>query len=259
MANVLDYNTYQFPLSKGRKPTARELHLRDWYDYNALSPLKRRYFAYIQGLALNLLVWIACNYDIAPATQEEPPVESAPCEVMIEVMTPFLTNQACAILNYKRRAEAQDIPGVPNCTAADVQRQLELLFYDNPNIINDIDFDSDLSLYETFAFGDCSWRVRKRVAPMRLPGIFKTFVVYVLSCLRLAEDDPHTVGTTKGDRMFERGATLGFPSSKGQGAPKQTVNDDGGPEQESDEDGENRDPVNGSEGQTAGRKRKRAS
>jgi len=123
-------------------------------------------------------------------------------------MTPFLTNQACAILNYKCRAEAQDIPGVPNCTAADVQRQLELLFYDNPNNINDIDFDSDLSLYETFTFGDCSWRVRKRVAPIHLPGIFKTFVVYVLSCLQLAEDNPLTVGTTKGDRMFERGATL---------------------------------------------------
>jgi len=47
MANVLDYNTYQFPLSKGRKLTAHELHLYDWYDYNAVSPLKRRYFAYV--------------------------------------------------------------------------------------------------------------------------------------------------------------------------------------------------------------------
>ncbi len=91
MANVLDHNTYQFPLSKGRKPTSDELLLCYRYDYNALSPLKRRYFTYIQGLTLNLLVWIACNYDVTPTDQDTMPVESNPCKVMVEVMIPFLT------------------------------------------------------------------------------------------------------------------------------------------------------------------------
>ena len=101
LANVLDRDTYQFPLSKGRKPTASELRLRDRYDYNALSPLKRRYFAYVRGLALGLLEWIAWNYDIV-SSKEDPPVQRNPCEIMLEVISPFLHDQAYAILNYKR-------------------------------------------------------------------------------------------------------------------------------------------------------------
>jgi len=183
MANVLDRDTYQFPLSKGRKPTASELGLRDRYDYNALGPLKRRYFTYIRGLALNLLAWIACNYDVTSTSQEDPPLEHNPCEFMTEVISPFISNQACAILNYKRRAEAQKLPGIPNCTAADVQRQLELLFYDNPSIGIEVDFDGDLSLYECFAFGDCSWRVSRRPPPIPFRGTSKTSTVYVLICI----------------------------------------------------------------------------
>ena len=180
LANILDYNTYQFPLSKGCKPTASELRLHDQYDYNALILPQRRYYTYIRGLALNLLVWIASNYDVVPANQEWPPDENSPCDVVIEFMALFLTDQVCAILNYKRRAEAQEVSGVPNCTAADVQRQLKLLFHDNPNISNDIDFNSDLSEYNSFAFGNCSWRVKKRVASIRPPGIHKMSVVYAL-------------------------------------------------------------------------------
>jgi len=221
MANILDHNTYQFPLSKGRKPTASELGLRDRYDYNALSPLKRQYFTYIRGLALNLLTWIRCNYDVISTNQEDPPVKYDPCEFMMEVISPFISNQAYAILNYKRQAEAQKLPGIPNCTAADVQRQFELLFYDNPSIGIEMDFDSDLSAYKCFAFGDCSWCVTKRPSPIPFRGTSKISIVYVLIFIWLADDDPYTIGTTKGDKMFAKGATTGFPSSKGQGVSNQ--------------------------------------
>lgn len=255
MANVLDYNTYQFPLSKGRKPTSDELLLRYRYDYNALSPLKRQYFTYIRGLALNLLVWIACNYDVTPTDLDETPVESNPCEVMVEFMMPYLTKQACAILNYKRRAEAQKLPGVPNCSARDVHSQLYLLFNNNPNIINDIDFiNDDISDYESFAFGDCHWQVKKRATPIRIPGTCKTSATYVLMFSQLAEDDPYTVGTTRGDRMFEKGVRSSFKPTKGQGVSKQTTKVDGGPDEEQHEkDGENQDNIDAG----VGRKRKR--
>lgn len=259
MANVLDRDTYQFPLSKGRKPTASELGLRDRYDYNALSPPKRRRFSYVRGLALDLLSWIAFNYDVVSTNQEEPPVEHDPVEFAIEVIFPFLTNQAYAILKYKRRAEAQGLAGIPNCTAADVQRQLELLFDDGLIFGIEMDFDIDLSGYESFAFGDCSWRVTKRPPPTNFTGNYKISVISGLMFFWLAEGDPGAAGTTKGDKMFARGVSNGFPSIRRRGISKSKAKEESGPDgDEDDEDDEENQKDNDTAGeQAASRKRKR--
>jgi hypothetical protein len=164
LANVLDYHTYQFPLSKGRKPNAGELRLRAEYDYNALTPPKRRYFVYVRGLALSFLGWLACNYDATPTGQRE--VSHEPRSIMTDVVAPYVVQQTHALLNYKRKAEDQDLLGIENCKASDVQQQLEHLFEGNDNIPNMMDFDDDLDEYDCFAFTDFTWHITKKAIPL---------------------------------------------------------------------------------------------
>jgi hypothetical protein len=179
LANVLDYGTYQFPLSKGRKPTASQLRLRARYDYNALSPVMRQYFTYVRGLAYNLLEMASSHYMITPSNEQLPtgePTDETPNA--LEDHARYLCAQSYAILNYKRKAEEQKLPGIPNCKAADVQRQLELLFEDMG-----VEFDiKAVSKVVSFAFRDYSWRVFKRAMPLpyecEILTIFFQFLIF---------------------------------------------------------------------------------
>jgi hypothetical protein len=165
LANVLDYNTYQFPLSKGGKPAPRELHLRARYDYNALSPVKRRYYTYIRGVAYNFINWLSSQFDIIH-TKENPDKTG-----ISDVFVAHLETQAYAILNYKKKAEAQRINGVVNCKAADVKTQLDLLFRDIEGFPSHMDSDfDDLSRYDTFSFRDYSWYVIRRTPSLAFSG-----------------------------------------------------------------------------------------
>ena len=160
LANVLDYKTYQFPMSQGSKPTPRQLRLRAQYDYNALTPVQREYYTYICGLALHFMKWVHSRFSIIST------VENRPEETTVSVGTLMLRHlyaQAYAILYYKRKAEAQKVRGIDNCKAADVRRQLGYLFDDNPKIPCELDFDAeDLSAYDCFSVRDYAWRVVRR-------------------------------------------------------------------------------------------------
>jgi len=171
LANVLDYNSYQFPLFRGRKPTSAELRLRTKFDYNALSPVKRRYFTYIRGIALNVIRWINAHYDVVSTKAARQISDEAP-DTLGSIMCTYMGQQAHCLLNYKRKAQEQKLRGIDNCKAADVQRQLELLFVENDNIPNDFDFDLDLSAYDCFTFTDYSWRVVRKAQPNAFTGIY---------------------------------------------------------------------------------------
>ena len=121
LSNVLDPQTYNFPdIPYGHPPSATHLDQRIQHDYNALSPTQRLHFSYIRGLAIKLIHWVHCKYlfvDKAGQHQE-----------FIAITRTYLHQQVWAILKYKIRAEKKGIRGVPNCQAADVRRQIELLF-----------------------------------------------------------------------------------------------------------------------------------
>jgi hypothetical protein len=145
LANVLDYNTYQFPLSKGGKPSPREIYLRNRYDYNVLSPVKRCYYSYMCGVAFNFMKWLISEFDIV-STKENPEELS-----ISELLSEYLDDQTYAILNYKQKAEMQQINGIVNCKAVDVKRQLDLLFDGNESLTNcSSDDEKDLLEYDTF-------------------------------------------------------------------------------------------------------------
>ena len=171
LANILDYNTYSFPdLSYGQKATAKHKRLRLLYDYNALDPKERRYFSYIRGLAMNLINWISCHYDVTVASTDQvaaPPIDFEPM-----FAGQYLMRQAHALLHYKLQAEDQGIVGVWNCTAADVRRQLELLFLGKAHLYGAFNFeDPNLDLYTSLAFGDFKYRVSEKASPLPFEGI----------------------------------------------------------------------------------------
>ena len=74
---------------------------------------------------MNLINWIGCHYDVTSTVEQDPPAENNAVDFVKGFVGPFLLKQAHAILNYKRKAEASKLSGLPNCRAEDVHRQLE--------------------------------------------------------------------------------------------------------------------------------------
>jgi hypothetical protein len=172
LANVLDLNTYSFPdLAYRQKPTAKHKRLRELYDYNALGPDRRRYFSYIRGLAVNLINWISCRYDVTSTDElTDPAIE--PENFVRDFAGQYLLRQAHAMLNYKVLAEEQGVLGIGNCKAADVRRQLELLFHGKEDLYGPFDFDDpDLDLHPSWAFGHFRYRVSEKTNPLPFKGI----------------------------------------------------------------------------------------
>jgi len=164
---------YQFPLLKGRKPNDSKLQLRTNYDYNALMPLKWKYYVYVRGLALNFMDWLACNYQVTPTGNCDEPEELR--NITIDVMGPYLLRQSYAILNYKQKAEAQGLLAIANCKVSDVQWQLELLYKDNDGLPHWTWFDDDLKEFDSFQFDKFSWQIRKMATPYPFNGNFHYF------------------------------------------------------------------------------------
>lgn len=175
MANVLDMLTYSFPdLSYGHMMTAKHKRLRVQYDYNAIGPDKRRYYTYIRGLAMNMINWIACHYDVFHRSLNlDSTMNAEPVEFVRDFAGRFLLKQAHSLLNYKTAAEEQNLRGLWNCTADDVRSQLNLLFDAKDNLYGPLKFNEpDLSEYRSFAFGDFSYNVIRKTTPLAFKGMY---------------------------------------------------------------------------------------
>lgn len=175
MANVLDCNTYSFlDLPYGKKATAKQMRLRVLYDYNALDPDRRRHFSYIRGLAMNLIKWISCHYDVRSKEADAEPIN-----FVRDFAGQYLMRQAHALLNYKIQAEEQEILGLWNCKAEDVRRQLNLLFNGKEDTYGPFDFeDPDLDLYDSLAFGDYKYLVSQKTTPLTFEGTHYSNIIF---------------------------------------------------------------------------------
>ena len=123
LSNVLDFCTYGFSNGYNNPPSPRDHDQREVWDRNALSLVDRKYFIYVCGLAINLIRWLGCNFD-ATSVQGTSPVmfEKHFCGL-------YLIDQACAILNYKKKAEEENLATIPWCKFKDIDRQLEFVFH----------------------------------------------------------------------------------------------------------------------------------
>ena len=81
----------------------------------------------------------------------------------------YLHHQIRAILHYKMMAEKENVQGVPNCTAADLRRQITLLFADGLTEFR------GLSLLDLMEAASLAWETgltpKKRGKPLDFIGI----------------------------------------------------------------------------------------
>ena len=234
LANVLDFRTYSFPdLSFGERASKTQIQQRILYDYNALSPVDRDYYSYVRGLAKNLMVWISTRYRLTEAGNalKEIPFGKFSLE--------YLMDQARAILNYKRQDENT---GLVDCTAKDVERQLNRLFSGWLDEYFDL---SDVSDADTLACAPWPVDVQPRTEPSKFTGIVLLLQFLAFLTCSAKESSALSFGTTLGDKMFKRGIQLRFSlNQKGSGSsdsPRASTEDE--ESEDDDEEDEGDDPM----------------
>ena len=159
LVNVLDFRTYSFQhLGSNEYPSPRELDQRERWDYNALTIVDREYFTFVRGLARIFIIWVGCHYEIISSQSEE-----AVVNFERDFAGAYLEKQAVAILNYKRAADKEGLTGAPHCTYKALEKQMDLLFGNEPSSLGDwakvkVQYKSNTTL----AFGDRTFSVRKK-------------------------------------------------------------------------------------------------
>ena len=173
LVNVLDFRTYSFPcLSDEEEPSPREFDQRIQWDYNDVSVLDREHFTYVRGLVCNFWTWFDCHYEVtfAGSTSPVPNLERDFC-------WRYLTDQACALLNYKALAEAESFPGLRFCTLEDLERQIDYLF-DNDKGWNSK--KANRAKFSTLRFSNMDFTVVKRNLPATFIGEYVLLSTYRL-------------------------------------------------------------------------------
>jgi hypothetical protein len=159
LANALDFRTYTFfCLSEDEEPSPREYDQRLRWDYNAVSVIHREHYTHARGLARNFWTWLECHYEVTYAGSTTP-IQNLEKELCWK----YLTDQACAMLNYKAQAEVESFPGLRHCKPRDLQRQLDFLFEDD-----DESWISKRSKYDQFStlrISNADFTVSKRDPP----------------------------------------------------------------------------------------------
>jgi hypothetical protein len=217
--------TTEFPYS--RNPT-------QWlqWDYNDLLALDREYFVYVRGLARNFWTWLECHYEVTYAGSATP-IQNLEREFCWK----YLTDQACALLNYKARAEAESFPGLPFCRLDDLERQISHLFEMDEGWVSK---KLNRAQFSTLRISNVDFTIAKRNSPATFVHEYAAFFApTTLFTTRSTANNPNFLGMTRGDRMLKLGASLGFPSSKSKVRPHNL--EDAVEEEEEDVEDEDRD------------------
>lgn len=168
-ANALDFRTYTFEgLSETEKPSPRDLEQRSKWDYNSMSIVDREHFIYCRGLARNLIRWLHCNYDVA-FNRSKKTIEN----FQTDFCGRYMLEQACAILNYKNKAEDEGLVGARLCTFEILDKQFGYLF---PS--HGVRWYGDWSAkreefeeYTSLSFWDMDFTITQKTTPLPFKGI----------------------------------------------------------------------------------------
>lgn len=170
LSNALDFRTYSFPgVSDSNPPDGHDFDKRLHWDYNEMSVLDREHCTYVRGLARLLINWISCHYDVTlPHTQE--PMSNFEWDFCGR----YLLDQACAILNYKKRALEDKVFGAKWCAFQDLERQINY-------VLHDVDGKwygdwktkrQNFKQYTSLSFGSMSFTIAKKDKPLEFKGEF---------------------------------------------------------------------------------------
>ena len=134
-----------------------------------MSVLDREHCTYVRGLARLLINWISCHYDVTlPHTQE--PMSNFERDFCGR----YLLDQACAILNYKKRALEDKVFGAKWCAFQDLERQINYVLHDvNGKWYGDWKTKrQNFKQYTSLSFGSMSFTIAKKDKPLEFKGEF---------------------------------------------------------------------------------------
>ena len=164
LANVVDFRTYGF-LNQTLSPSARDVDQRMRWDRNSFSRVDREHFIYVRGLAINFLHWLNCNFDVYSADA------TAPTQFFLrDICGKYLLSQACAILHYKKKAEAERLLTIPFCKFRDIKTQLHYLFGEEAWYGDWTTFSIAFEKYSSLAFGETIIRISRKESPSLFNG-----------------------------------------------------------------------------------------
>lgn len=198
-------------------PSLRDIDQRERWDRNGLTPLEREYFIHIRGLAfnaLNLVHWIHCQYEFTDTDAGNS------LDFETDIAGRYLTDQACAILNYKKRADAQNISMTRHFNFKDLETQLDYVLGtegDPEEWFGDWEEKKQgFEIHDSLSFGPRDHlQISKKDAPFPFKGMLVVFILPFFSLKIICIDTPpRAVGMTKGDKKFLKGLSIGFPSTK---------------------------------------------
>lgn len=155
LINILDTNTYLFPISEEKIPKERRQRFeRD--DFNAMSKMDRMACTYIRGLSWSLLKWLEENFVFSENDRKAD---------FVELTNRLLVHSCITLWRFNRRMAEQSVEGAPACNLDSIKRQLEGLFNENTQLRTRFheEFDKDAEAVDFEIFG---YTVRRcEVAP----------------------------------------------------------------------------------------------
>ena len=114
MSNVLDFRTYRYGIQD------QDGDLMDAYDLNAMNRQDRTVCMYIRGMGWTIQKWIDMHYELENADGVNVNVRN--------FIINYNAHMACAILQYKRQADMQQVKGAPGSTYEWLKSQLDMVF-----------------------------------------------------------------------------------------------------------------------------------
>jgi len=134
MSNVLDFRTYRYNIELSDE----DGRLMDAYDLNAMNQQDRTVCMYVRGMGWTIQKWIDTHYGLENAAGDNVNIR--------KFIIDYNAHMACAILQYKRQADMQQVKGAPGCTYERLKSQIDMVFL--PDSVHGATLQSRLTSHE---------------------------------------------------------------------------------------------------------------
>ena len=124
LGNVLDFRTYSASIHQGQLLTSTEMRLMMKYDINSIPMNERLAICFCRGVALHLFKWVReCCIIYGP---DGSILEDLPSRYLVQI--------GAALLQYKAKAEENNLEGGTNCSLALFTAQINNIMHLNEEI-----------------------------------------------------------------------------------------------------------------------------
>jgi len=118
MSNVLNFRTYRY-----NEDLSDDGTLMDAYDLNAMNHPEQMVCMYVRAMGWNIQAWVNRHYRLESADGQEVNLH--------KFIVEYNAHMASAILQYKLRADLENVKGAPGCTYKWLKSQINKVIIPN--------------------------------------------------------------------------------------------------------------------------------